>query len=324
MSIVTKFGDLWPATEKPQNDELLSSWVYWIARNHGLSLHDFGYRIWGHLQVTGDIDNYYSERIINKLSTKTIYNFDQIHNLTLKSFEGILFDNFKPKQLNPWILVNRTSKNYNNPLVYCPKCFKKDGERPYLRKKWRLSLSIICLHCNSYLMDNCPNCQNGYWYLKREYSAIYNLSFCPNCKFNFTKNESEKADDEIIRIQKTLNQFIDDKYWNSNENNPYPSLLEVIHHLLPLIYTDKIRVNYFPKNEVLPPRNKKFRPSFYLLDLNVREILLRKVFYLLDNWPYIFIEIILKSPQYNEETFNKLEDAPYWYSSICKELLCHD
>lgn len=320
ISLATSLGDLWPATEKPQNDELLSSWVYRIARNHGLSLYDFGYRIWKQLSITGDIDYYYSQAIISTLCSKTIFNFNQIHNLTLKSFEGILFKDFNPTKVNPWILVKRNERVHKYFIVYCSKCFEQDRETPYLRKKWRLSFSITCPKCNCYLMEVCPQCGSPFSYVKHNRSSISNINFCGICKYDLAKAKIRKADNELIEIQKIIYRFVDDKTWNVNENNPYPHLLEVLHHLIPLIYQDRIKITCLTRNGITPPRDKKRSPNFSLLRLKDREMLLREVFYLLEDWPFKFIEIVLKSRLYDESTFKKFDNAPYWYSSICSEL----
>jgi hypothetical protein len=63
---------LWPVHLKPQEDELLSSWLARLALAHGLRLKSFGWRVWPGQSVTQrDIDFWKDHAILETLAEKT-------------------------------------------------------------------------------------------------------------------------------------------------------------------------------------------------------------------------------------------------------------
>ncbi|MGH9962017.1 MAG: TniQ family protein, partial [Pyrinomonadaceae bacterium] len=65
-------GTLWPVHLKPQEDELLSSWLARLALAHGQTVATFTYRVWpGRILVGRDVDLWNDPGMFETLSTKT-------------------------------------------------------------------------------------------------------------------------------------------------------------------------------------------------------------------------------------------------------------
>lgn len=152
---------VFPAFLKPEPSELFSSWLVRLSHAHHMKVYTFtrlyfsGKQVWNR-----DIDRSVPEQIIKFLAQKTNCTFNDIYNTTLRSYEGKLFEVHNEKTSSKWILplgvYHRTWKN--NGLMFCPGCLSKDGCKPYYRKQWRLSLSVICPDCECYLQNECPKC----------------------------------------------------------------------------------------------------------------------------------------------------------------------
>ena len=167
ISNVTRFIDLnnqkFRVKPKPQEDELLSSWLVRVARAHlthttsFTNMHFKEYRtniIWQR-----DLDIWCPDELIERISFKSGYSQDIIFNMTLKSLEGIVTDKITGKTFTPNIraLGNYCHIKTKGGLMFCPECLKED-KIPYFRKIWRLKEHTICKKHNIELLDRCPNC----------------------------------------------------------------------------------------------------------------------------------------------------------------------
>jgi hypothetical protein len=167
ISNVTRFIDLnnqkFRVRPKPQEDELLSSWLVRVARSHlthttsFTNMHFKEYRtniIWQR-----DLDIWCPDQLIERISFKSGYSQDVIFNMTLKSLEGIVANKItgKSNTANIRALGNYCHIKTKGGLMFCPECLKED-KIPYFRKIWRLKKHTICEKHNIKLLDRCPNC----------------------------------------------------------------------------------------------------------------------------------------------------------------------
>ncbi len=167
ISNVTKYIDLnnqkFRVKPKPQEDELLSSWLVRVAKAHlthttsFTNMHFKEYKcniIWQR-----DLDIWCPEELIERISFKSGYSKDVIFNMTLRSLEGIVADKItgKTNTVNIRALGNYCHIKTCGGLMFCPECLKED-KIPYFRKIWRLKKYTICKKHLIKLLDRCPNC----------------------------------------------------------------------------------------------------------------------------------------------------------------------
>ena len=194
ISYVTAFIDLsdkpFVIHPHPQEDELLSSWLVRVALAHDTmpwSFYNMHFPEYKNIVFSRDVDVWAPEDFLQKLVLKSGYTYEQIFNLTLRSYIGTLLPKFNPSGWNRYFSYikarSRSNKLYGQK--YCPECLKED-ENPYFRKAWRLKSVTKCVKHNTELHNRCPSCstpisvykfsRNGSGYTK-----------CWQCCFNFIK-----------------------------------------------------------------------------------------------------------------------------------------
>src|SRR5436305_9376665 len=96
---------LWPLHIKPNQDELLSSWLTRLGMAHGMKLHTFCAVIWPHKQIWNrDIDKSADEELIDVLSLKTAVSRADVVKTTLAAYESYVYERHNPKGNTLWIM----------------------------------------------------------------------------------------------------------------------------------------------------------------------------------------------------------------------------
>lgn len=332
-------GSLWPIHLKPYSDELLSSWLVRLAHAHGLKLQTFcgivfgqGKNIWNR-----DIDKLAPDWLLHHLATATGTSIDRVKDTTLKSYEGILYENHQPngntKWINPLGIYHRTHKAYG--LQYCPICLAHDKE-PYFRKYWRLAFYTECEKHHILLHDRCPSCGGAINFHRVEMgirSLIKPRSIvnCYKCSYDLrdASKSSIYCSDWQTSIQyQTLLDF-HSLGWAFTENltfNYSHQLFDVLRHFCVIIFS-KGRAGC-----LLPYVSNKLSFHNVLLDssgaltfekLNVqqRHQLFHCAIWLSLKWPRRLIEV---SNELNLTSAYLLKDyavPPFWFYSIIKKYL---
>jgi len=154
---------VFPIKIRPQDDELLSSWLIRVALAHrtmpttftNLYLPETRNKLWA-----SDLDLHADRPLLEVLSHKSALSVEELHGLTLRSYESVLFERLYPKSGGtPFILPLQMRGRYpkSRGLRFCPYCLR-EGEQPYFRKKWRLSFSTVCLSHECFLLEKCGRC----------------------------------------------------------------------------------------------------------------------------------------------------------------------
>ncbi len=151
---------LLPWRPKPQDDELLSSWLRRIAYGNSPKLHTFCHLRWPGLQLWNrDLDSVGSSTLIADICEITGTKADLGSTTSLRSLEGIVFDRLRMNGLTCWILplgiYHRTRRRSGQQ--WCPSCLR-DDLTPYYRKSWRLAFSTTCSRHGYILADRCHQC----------------------------------------------------------------------------------------------------------------------------------------------------------------------
>ncbi|MCW8916511.1 MAG: TniQ family protein [Magnetovibrio sp.] len=153
-------GKLWPSHPKPQQDELLSSWLSRVALSNAPRAHTFCHLVWPNKQIwTRDIDLCGDEALITSLSQHTATSLDKARSTKLEVFEGIVFEKLIQNGRTRWIMptgvFHRERTRFG--LQWCPLCFQSD-DVSYFRKHWRFAFVSCCPRHGVILADRCHNC----------------------------------------------------------------------------------------------------------------------------------------------------------------------
>ena len=302
-----------PCSIKPKEDELFSSWLVRLAYHHSSKSHSFYKNVFPKHQIWNrDIDKLAPLDFIDELSQKTLSSSDEIFSTTLKSYEGSLYLKHNAYGNLKWILpfgvYHRIRKHYG--LVYCPLCLKNDKE-PYFRKNWRLSISVICITCGIHLHEKCPKCKKPVVFFRSDIGNRHKqppkkISNCYNCGYELSKTPVVFASSKCLEYQKTLFKILEEGW---NQKVIYPHLyFEVLHQIIKILLNHK--VNLFDNRSI----NFKFRnKTFETLPIEIRLIILKQAFWLLDDFPNRFDVFFKKKNIKSSILLRDFEDSPFWY-----------
>lgn len=185
-------GKLFPAHPNPFKDEILTSWIIRLARANGLKVQAFNRIVFeGKPDIWNrDTDRKAYDWLINELVTRTGCSYDEIFNLTLQSYEGVLFPFFHDVGILKWILplniFGRKRQGFGQQ--FCSECLKED-KIPYFRKHWRVAFNTFCSKHQIMLRDRCPDCEHPVMFHRNELGKpnIFDgpeMCFCSTCEFD--------------------------------------------------------------------------------------------------------------------------------------------
>lgn len=212
-----------PGYIPPEDNELLSSWIFRLARSHKMKPFSFvKYCLEEPALWNRDCDKFYNKKLANLLTTITPLSLNKINSLHLISYQGILYNSninsaFTEGILNVGI-QHRMRKNKG--LLACPICL---GKKEYYKKNWRLVSSIVCTECNCNLIDECPNCKMPIVFQRLDIGKkdIYDekpMYLCWNCNFDL-RIEYQLVDknSNYINFQKYINKTLQYGYNNQTQ-----------------------------------------------------------------------------------------------------------
>jgi hypothetical protein len=322
---------LLPAYSKPYSDEIFSSWIVRLAYAHYLKSQTFTKHVFNNKNIWNrDIDRKPTAEIIMAICERTNTGLDEVANCFLSSYEGKLFlkclTNTNSKWILPLGIYHRTRKKRG--LMFCPLCFKNDGEYPYYRKHWRLSFNIVCAECGCYLLDNCSKCKMPVIFFRLDLGHKNNvpdkkMSMCFNCKFDLSSSEVVPAKHVHLNMQIDLNKILLE---GKNDSLFFPHLFfDVLYHLCGLINSDRkeggivrnklnleLELDYYPERI----NNSNIFENLILSD---RIKVLTGAKYLTSNWPVNFIQFFKGLNIWSSYLLYEFKEAPFWYSSIVLE-----
>lgn len=263
ISHITRFIDLsdknFFTVPKPQEDELLSSWLVRVALAHNTRPWSFYNLHFPHLHniiFSRDLDIWASEDLLVRLSKKSGLPVELPFAMTLQSYACILqkkiLTNTGNNMLSP--IVPRARKNQKHGLKFCPQCLKEDAH-PYFRKAWRVSFYSVCLTHKILLLDKCCKCKKpiSFYKFKREtgftkcWSCGQELSQCTGTPI---------ADHEYLAIQRLYDIVLKKKCNYANQEISALDFFTVYHQIAKILNPH-------------PSPSNRFNP-YDSLDLSVR------------------------------------------------------
>src|SRR6185369_2217960 len=183
-------GRFWPSHPKPQEDELLSSWLVRLARSNGLRLHTFCDIAWPHKAIWNrDIDKSADDQILTLIAAKTATPIKRAFQTTLQAYESWLYEKHNPAGNTKWIMpvgiYHRIRRRYG--MQCCTRCLADDTE-PYFRRPWRIAFVTACEIHKCMLIDKCPSCDSPIIYHRCSLD-LESISLCSGCGLDLRKCE---------------------------------------------------------------------------------------------------------------------------------------
>lgn len=308
---------LWPIHPQPLPDELLSSWMIRVARDNGFKVHSFYAAHFGRERQiwNRDIDHHAPTWLLDGLEAHTGVQRVRLETMTLRAFESVAFERFNEtgntRFLMPLSIFHRTRRAYGQQ--FCPLCLNED-KTPYLRRRWRLALAVVCAQHGVLLQDRCGSCgsplvpHRADMHTTSTFPQRNTLRQCGHCRGSVVA-AAEQATSEAIDTQRCIDRVLDQGFATLTDHSP------VYSHL----YFDGLRQLMIGLVALgsLPDQ----RGSFEGAGIGDRLQRLQAVVMLAGDWPNRFLGFCsqVKKP-YAAFTKDAVE-IPYWLASVLRQQL---
>lgn len=305
---------LWPMHPQPQKDELLSSWMVRLAHANRYKVHEFYRQFFGreHEIWNRDIDHFAPDWLFAGLSAHTGVSITRLQDMSLRSFEGIVFEQFRETTMTRGLLslavYHRTRRFFGQQ--FCPLCLLED-EYPYLRKVWRVAFVTICERHQIILHDRCEHCDKPM--MPHRADMIHKtgipmnigIEFCGSCGKKCTGCKAIKAKPRIIAFQKLIYQSIYTGHISfANEQ------------LYSFIFLEGIRAMAHGVARIDKVRERLHcnKVEIESCDIELRYRLMATCAKFLEDWPSKFISYLSKHKQPYSTFISKNSNgiAPHW------------
>ena len=235
--------------------------------------------------------------------------------MTLRAFESVVFERFNEngntRFLMPLGIFHRTRRTYGQQ--FCPVCLT-DDKTPFLRRRWRLALEVVCAQHGVLLQDRCGSCgsplapHRGDMHATSTFPQRSTHRRCGHCRCSVVAS-AVKVSREAIAAQQRIDRVLDLGYAT------LPNQGAVYSHL----YFDGLRQLMIGLSAL-----SKFpgqRGSFERAGIGDRLQRLQAAVDLTDDWPDRFLGFCsqVKKP-YAAFTKDGAE-IPYWLASVLRQQL---
>lgn len=315
-----------PLKLRPQEDELLSSWLIRLALRHrtmpmtftNLYMPETRNKLW-----SADMDLQSDPDFLSALATKSGAPLEALQAMTLGAYEGYLFEKAFTKTggtqfVMPLRMRGRQSTSFG--LRFCPKCLRED-EQPYFRRKWRLSFSTACLRHKCFLQDRCPACQVPLTIYRKP--SVSDFPNCDKCGFRLKDAEVESIakDSYGLKAIKRMYAILGHGFVMLGEVPVYSFLFFVIIHQLwkAVHFWDK--TGGFLRHEVMRDRlddlTWELKPTV-LEQIRLKEqyLFFSGLMHLFEDYPHRLVDYCHRNQFGKTELAKDLRIVPYWYSKI--------
>ncbi len=332
-------GKVWPVHLKPQQDELLSSWLTRLALAHGQTVAAFTNLVWlGRVLVSRELDLWNDPALFETLSSKTNTPQDEVFATTLTSYQGRLWEETHQSHA-PWLLARhvnvRPQKHFG--LQFCPCCLAADAE-PYFRRHCRLACVVLCPLHRTLLLDRCQSCGTAVCYERQTVKALrktdrWLITQCHGCNSDLrdfaTHRYCKQVDSAELEFQVSLQTTLRCGWAELPRNGVIYSHLffSGLHQIMGrLIYgrmAEPLKVALRESYGIDLPIDYLPDKSVFLERLNVvqRRALLQAVNRLLQDWPDSFIEFCQANKLASHFLIGDKKRLPFWYWCVVREHL---
>jgi hypothetical protein len=308
----------WPIKVKPQDDELLSSWLIRLAMAHGLKLQTFCHAVWPDLPIWNrDIDKCAENGLLSDLARLTTTPQEIVRQTTLRAYEGLLYEHHNPFGTTPWIMpigvYHRTRRCFGQQ--FCPKCL---ASHPFLKKQWRLAFVTLCTEHGVFLEDRCPRCGIPLHFHRSEMGDRNrppnpkHLTRCSSCHRDLARMRSRPAPTDGLLTQKWLLETMAQGYAVIPHHGPVYSHL-LFEGLQILIYLCSGRWRH-GHHRCLQDAGVTEEPNstFETRSIEDRFKLVSTATHIVQQWPDAFDAAAEEQHQLSAYLLSKRGTAPYW------------
>lgn len=149
-----------------------------------------------------NIDLSVPDVFLKAIAAKTRLSFNDVWDMSLKGYEGYLFERFSLNGQHAICLFDTGEAAKDRPsLQFCPLCLSEP--EVYYRKSWRISFITVCTKHHCQLHDRCPECGSAVTPLKNDsqdkrtpYLGL--LCRCSNCKLDLRKAPVQEANSSVL------------------------------------------------------------------------------------------------------------------------------
>ncbi|MBK1680393.1 TniQ family protein [Rhodocyclus tenuis] len=334
MSRLTNSGQLWLYRSKPQDDELLSSWLVRLASGLAIKLQTFCTQILGlHSGYwTGDIDRHPSLLALSRLSEGTAVPLDRVKATSLGALEGRLWERYQSGGPMEWLtpLGSLGRRRAMHGQQYCRQCLESDAQ-PYFRRRWRLAFNVACERHGAFLEDACPHCHGPVEFHTGDFGRRL-LDFdcpitrCGACNADFRQWRSSadrKAPSDLLIFQSSLNEALQQGHHSrlpgaeSYSHLFFMGLRHLVRNVCSRGRFSRVREWLLSRQGLLnfefeeQPRWQKFEA----LRVGDRALILDLVSQLIQDWPHAFVRACQESKVSSSYILSYGAELPFWLSS---------
>lgn len=321
----------------------MSSWLIRLAKAYHQKLHTFCVLRWGRTKQiwTRDIDKFGSVDIENSLSENCSVPIDRVRDTLLRRYEGYLYEHHNPNGNTLFILplgiFHRTRHGFG--IQFCPDCLASD-DQPYVRKSWRLAISVVCTKHRRILADRCPKCKRPFVPHRLELGERNNytarpLYICHNCGFDLRRSPSKTVPPSQLNrlVRATIkHRLAIQRGWIkiSPDTIVYSHLYFIALRRLMLL-ANSPQKKRFRKATLSIAKQLQIKPIRVPPKL-YREIenqpILTRVFaltiadWLLEKWPERFLATCQRHRIWETQLVRDFSEPPYWFWKEVHSRLC--
>ena len=284
-----------------------------MAHANGFKVHNFYSEYFGtDKQIWNrDIDHHAPQWLLDGLAERTGVSQQRIAQTTLRNLESWAFEKFNETGVTRWVLplgiFHRTRRAYGQQ--FCPICFREDSQ-PYLRRSWRLALTVVCEVHGVYMHDRCSVCgdplipHRADFGPRRGVPKSTTMARCHKCRSSLHELVTT-ADPEHIQMQRYINQTLQSGYAELDGKFIYA----------PLVFDGLRRMMRLIKNNVVPSTKGKI---FERIAIPQRAVLLQFALQLTVNWPHKFLQRCKEISHPYTSLIEGDDDIPYWLYSVMR------
>lgn len=263
-------------------------------------------------------------KLLKDISEATGVSIDDLFQLTLQSYEGILTSQISINSRNNFIqpFKNRGQLNKREGLRFCSLCLREDAE-PYFRKIWRLSFSTACTKHNCYLFDSCPNCATPL----SIYRSLFDNYFphCYHCGFYFQSASPEltpKNSYGVKAVSILINTLDNGFFQISSSRYLYSNLyFAIVFQLTKIIYfwgNTKLILAHETLQITLEPQGISGYHHLEYITLKDQYLLFSAIVQILSNFPVNLISFIKNNRLSKTPLIKDMTYVPYLYAEIAE------
>ncbi len=270
-----------------------------------------------------DVDLQAEEELLQTLSFKSSIPAETLRSMTLKSYEGYLFERLYPMcGGTPFMLpMGMRGRQSRLPgLRFCPRCLQEE-ERPYFRKKWRLSFSTACLRHMCFLQERCPICQAPVNIYRKPLGIESPCSYKCGCHYRNVDVELIDSDSYGLKALSRMYNILDNGFVMLGDSPVHSFLFfSVIHQLSKVVYFWD-RTKGFLDQEVMKSCIEGL--DWQVKAATLEEVRLKEQYLLFsglmrifDDYPNRLVEYCRRNGLGKTELVKDLRMVPFWYSRI--------